>query len=47
MDTLLDLCSAVMILTGGFVILTLWLVVVIAFVIEIHDRRKERSSKEE
>lgn len=46
MDTLLDLCEAVLLLTGGFLVMSLWLAAIIFVVVEVTDNRKERARKE-
>jgi hypothetical protein len=47
MDTLLDLCEAVLLLTGGFLVITIWLIFIVLFVVELHDRIKEKNRPEE
>ena len=47
MDTLLELCKAVLLLTGGFLVMSLWLAAIIFVVVETNDNRKERIQKKE
>ena len=42
MDTLLDLCAAILLLTGGFLVMSLWFALIVFGVVEINDNRKER-----
>jgi hypothetical protein len=47
MEALLDICAAIMLLTGGFIFATVWLVIVILIVVEVRDQIKERKSPKE
>lgn len=47
MDNLLSFCSALLLLTGGFIVVTLWFVLTVLFIIEVRDNYKERGSEKE
>lgn len=42
MDTLLELCATILLLTGGFIVISLWLAGIIFVVVELNDNRKDR-----
>ncbi len=45
MDTLLELCATILLLTGGFLVMSLWLAGIIFVVVELNDNRKDRAKK--
>lgn len=47
METVLDFCAGLLLLTGGFIVVTLWLAFIVLFTIEVRDNLKERGSNEE
>lgn len=42
MNTLLDFCATILLLTGGFLVMSAWLAAIIFVVVEVHDNMKEK-----